>query len=283
MLPLAAYQGVVEAALAEDIGSGDLTTECTVPETQRVTATIVAKAPGVLAGREVAAYVFTRLSSECHCEGLNDGTRVVPGTSVLELRGPARAVLAGERVALNFLQHLSGIASLTRQFVDAVAGTGAVISDTRKTTPLLRGLEKYAVRCGGGTNHRSRLDAMLLVKENHIAAAGSLPAALERALESAAPRGLEVEIEVQSWEEFEMALPMQPQRILLDHWDPAAVERAVRRRGSARRPLLEVSGNLSLETVRVYAECGADILSVGALTHSAPALDLSLLVQDAPA
>lgn len=281
MLPLAEYAGLVEAALAEDIGTGDLTTECTVPVEQEVVASIVAKAPGVLVGREIATEVFTRLSPRCSVEGVADGTRVVPGTTVLQLRGPARAVLAGERVALNFLQHLSGIATLTRKFVDAVAGTRAVISDTRKTTPLLRVLEKYAVRCGGGTNHRSRLDAMLLVKENHITAAGSVRAALELALAAAAARGLEVEVEVRTWEEFEVALRMQPHRILLDHWDPAEVARAVGHRGRVRQPWLEVSGNLSLDTVRAYAEAGADILSVGALTHSAPALDLSLLVRDA--
>jgi nicotinate-nucleotide pyrophosphorylase (carboxylating) len=281
MLPRAEYAGLVAAALAEDIGSGDLTTECTVPPERQAVAVIVAKAPGVLAGQAVAAEVFTRLSPHCRFEGVADGTRVVPGTTVAEVQGPARALLAGERVALNFLQHLSGIATLTRRFVDAVAGTQALISDTRKTTPLLRALEKYAVRCGGGTNHRSRLDAMLLVKENHIAAAGSVRAALEAALGSGTAHGVEVEVEVRTWEEFEVALALQPQRILLDHWDPAEVARAVGQRGSVCTPLLEVSGNLSLATVRAYAEAGADILSVGALTHSAPALDLSLLVRAA--
>jgi len=275
------YAGLVDAALAEDLGRGDLTTAATVPVDHEIAARIVAKSGGVLAGREVAAYVFQRRSPACRLRGAADGTVLAPGETALELRGPARAILEGERVALNFLQRLSGIATLTRRYVDAIAGTGAVISDTRKTTPTLRKLEKYAVRCGGGTNHRASLDAMLLVKENHIAAAGSLAAALGSALEVARQHGLEVEIEVRSFAEFEAALPLGPHRVLLDHWRPADVRRAVARRGTSRTPLLEVSGNLTLATVREYAEQGPDILSVGALTHSAPALDLSLLVEGA--
>ena len=273
------YEALVAAALAEDVGRGDWTTEAIVPADDRATARVVAKSGGVLAGGPVAARVFTQCSEECRVWGAADGDTLAPGQTALEVSGPARAVLVGERVALNFLQRLSGIATLTRRYVDAVAGTGAVISDTRKTTPTLRALEKYAVRCGGGTNHRARLDAMLLVKENHIAAAGSIEAALQRALEVAAARGLEVEIEVRSDDEFEAALRLEPHRVLLDHWRPAEVRRAVERRGTLRRPLIEVSGNLSLENVREYALQGADILSVGALTHSAPALDLSLLFE----
>jgi nicotinate-nucleotide pyrophosphorylase (carboxylating) len=278
MLALESYAALVDAALAEDLGAGDWTTECTVDRSARLRARILAKSGGVLAGRPVAERVFARLAPDCRVDGAQDGDRLDAGATALRLEGPARALLAGERVALNFLQHLSGVATLTRRYVDAVAGTRAVISDTRKTTPGLRALEKYAVRCGGGVNHRARLDAMLLVKENHIAAAGSVDAALARALAEGARRDLEVEIEVRSLEEFAVALPRRPHRILLDHWTPDQVREAVARRGAASRPLLEVSGDLSLGTVRAYAQAGADILSVGALTHSAPALDLSLMV-----
>lgn len=278
-LQQAQYAALVEAALAEDLGAGDFTTECTVPPGRAAVATLVAKAPGVLAGRAVAAYAFACLDSACRVEGVLDGACLAAGEQALRISGSARAILGAERVALNFLQRLSGIATLTARYVDAIAGTGAVISDTRKTTPLWRTLEKYAVRCGGGTNHRARLDAMLLVKENHITAAGGLEPALRQALAFAAPRQLEVEIEVRTFAEFEAALALGPQRILLDHWQPEAVGEAVARRGRGREPRLEVSGNLTLTTVRDYAMQGADILSVGALTHSAPALDLSLLVE----
>jgi nicotinate-nucleotide pyrophosphorylase (carboxylating) len=278
----AEFAALVDAALAEDLGAGDWTTECTVPATHVLRARVVAKASGVVAGTAVAALAFTRLAPECRVEiAAPDGSRVAPGDVVLRLDGPARAILSGERVALNFLQRLSGIATLTARYVAAVEGTGAVVSDTRKTTPLLRGLEKHAVRCGGGTSHRSGLDAMLLVKENHIAAAGSLERALAAALACARERGLEAEVEVRTWAEFEAALAMHPHRILLDHWTPEAVARAAAARGAAPPPQLEVSGNLNLDTVARYARAGAEVLSVGALTHSAPALDLSLLVQGA--
>lgn len=272
------YLPLVEAALAEDVGSGDWTTLATVPETQRVEAVVRAKAPGVWAGGAIAAAVFERLSNDCRVTVRPDGTVLSHGDAALEIAGPARAVLAGERVALNFAQRLCGIATLTAAFVGAVAGTGVGISDTRKTTPTLRRLEKYAVRCGGGVNHRSALDSMLLVKENHIAAAGSLRAALEAAQRQAAARGLEVEIEVQTLEEFIAALELGPDWILLDHWSPESVSEAVRRRGARAVPRLEVSGNVTLERARSLAVPGIAVLSVGALTHSAPALDLSLLV-----
>lgn len=278
-LELDDYAALVDAALAEDLGAGDLTTDATVPEGLQMHARVVAKSTGVLAGRPLVERVFVVLAATCRIDGARDGDKLQPGQTVLDVHGPTRAILAGERVALNFLQHLSGIATLTRRYVDAVAGTGAAISDTRKTTPMLRRLEKYAVVCGGGTNHRERLDAMLLVKENHIAAAGSVESALSRAQEVARARGLEVEIEVRTFDEFEAALRGSPDRILLDHWRPEDVHRAAECRGAASRPLLEVSGNLSLEMVRTYALQGADILSVGALTHSAPALDLSLLIE----
>jgi nicotinate-nucleotide pyrophosphorylase (carboxylating) len=266
---------LVEAALSEDLGTGDATTACTVPAELVLAARIIAKSAGVLSGRPLAEMVFERLSPRCRFEGAADGDRVEAGAEAWRIVGPGRAILSGERVALNFLQHLSGIATLTARYVDAVAGTRASISDTRKTTPTLRRIEKYAVRCGGGVNHRFGLDDMLLVKENHIAAAGSLEAAVKAALRAAGERA--VEVEVRTLEEFRTAMSLAPARILLDHWRPEHVREAVRLRGGAAT-LLEVSGNLGLETVREYALAGADILSVGALTHSAPALDLSLLV-----
>jgi nicotinate-nucleotide pyrophosphorylase (carboxylating) len=196
---------------------------------------------------------------------------------VWEISGPARALLTGERVALNFAQHLSGIATLTSRFVQAVAGRDVAITDTRKTTPGLRALEKYAVRCGGGANHRESLDAMLLVKENHIAAAGSLERAVENALAAAAGRA--VEVEVRNLDELRRVLALPVDRVLLDHWDPAGVREAVELRGRAPRPQIEISGNLSLESIGEFALPGVQFLSVGALTHSAPALDLSMLFE----
>jgi len=279
MLRSEVVTALVDAALAEDLGAGDWTTECTVPAGLEVEAHIVAKSPGVIAGRAIAECVFMRLAPTCRVAGVADGARVGRGDVVLRVHGPARALLSGERVALNFLQRLSGIATLTAEFVDAVRGTGAAISDTRKTTPLLRAVEKYAVLCGGGTNHRASLDAMLLVKENHIAAAGSLERALVAALAAGRMRGVAVEVEVRTRDEFDVVLHLAPDRILLDHWSPEAVAAAVRARGARPTPLVEVSGNLELESVGAYARAGADILSVGALTHSAKALDLSLLVQ----
>jgi nicotinate-nucleotide pyrophosphorylase (carboxylating) len=270
----------VRAALQEDAAFDDATTLATVPAAQVVGARLLARADGVLAGRDLAEVALNLLGGGCVVTGVADGAHVSIDQTVLELRGPARAILAAERVALNYLQHLSGIASLTARFVLAVDGSGARITDTRKTTPGLRSLEKYAVRCGGGWNHRSSLAEMLLVKENHIAAAGSLEAALQAAQRAAA--GRVVEIEVRTLDEYARALRLQPDRVLLDHWSPDGVRAAVQLRGpAAARPEIEVSGNLSLETIRAYAIPGVQYLSVGALTHSAPALDLSLLIAGA--
>ena len=270
-------RALVAAALAEDIGAGDATTLATVPAARLGRARVLAKAPGVLVGKAVCVEVFSALAPECRLQGREDGSAVGPGDVVWEIEGPLRALLTGERVALNFAQRLSGIATLTARFVAAVAGTGVAITDTRKTTPGLRFLEKYAVRCGGGVNHRSSLDAMLLVKENHIAAAGSLETAVARALAAAAGRS--VEVEVRDADGLRAALRSGVGRVLLDHWTPAGVAAAVRLRGDGGVPELEVSGNLSLDNVRDYAVPGVQYLSVGALTHSAPALDLSLLVE----
>jgi nicotinate-nucleotide pyrophosphorylase (carboxylating) len=279
MLDAKRLQQVVESALAEDVGAGDATTLATIAADATAIAHIVARSAGVVAGREVVECVFRSRDPQCSVEGLPDGTRVEPDAVVWRVRGAARALLSGERVALNFAQRLSGIATLTARFVHAVEGTGAAITDTRKTTPGLRFLEKYAVVCGGGVNHRAALDDMLLLKENHIALAGSLERAVRAAMAAAAGRPLEVE--VRDVDELDAALRLGVPRILLDHWTPDGVREAVRRRGPGRQPELEVSGNLSLDNVRRFAVPGVQYLSVGALTHSAPAFDLSLLVEGA--
>jgi len=283
MLDASALDLLVREALAEDVGASDATTVATVPASAKVTARAIAKSGGVLAGRAVFEAVFRSLDANCRVEGKADGSTVAPGDVAWHVEGLARALLTGERVALNFVQHLSGIATLTSRFVAAVAGTGVTITDTRKTTPGLRALEKYAVRCGGGTNHRSRLDAMLLVKENHIAAVGGIAPAVRLALQAAA--GRPVEVEVRSLDEYRVVLGFGVERVLLDHWTPAEVREAVRLRGAAALPAIEVSGNLDLHNIRDFALPGVQFLSVGALTHSAPALDLSLLfaLPNAPA
>jgi len=279
MLDAGSVRALVAAALAEDIGSGDATTLAIVPAARRARARVVAKAAGVLAGRSVFEAVFQQLDADCRVEGKDDTSTLQSGEVIWQLEGPARALLSGERVALNFVQHMAGIATRTAQFVGAVQGTGVVVTDTRKTTPGLRSLEKYAVRCGGGQNHRSSLDAMLLVKENHIAAAGSLEQAVQLALRAA--DGRPVEVEVRELDELRQVIALGVERVLLDHWTPEEVQRALDLRGSRRRPQIEVSGNLTLETIRAFALPGVQFLSVGALTHSAPALDLSLLFEDA--
>jgi len=278
-----AWPRVVAEALAEDVGRGDWTSLWAVPAETRGRGHLVAKAAGVLAGTEafeaVYAHVDPTVAVRWH---RRDGDAVQPGERVAELEGPGRSLLTGERVALNFLQHLSGVATLTRRFVDAVAGTGVVILDTRKTTPGLRALEKAAVRAGGGRNHRSALDAMVLLKENHLALAGGIRAAVA-AVRRANTLGLAVELEIRSPAELEEALPLEVDWLLLDNFSIPQLRQAVERVRAypGRRPRLEASGGITLETVRAVAETGVDAISIGALTHSAPALDLSLLVEPA--
>jgi nicotinate-nucleotide pyrophosphorylase (carboxylating) len=260
------------AALAEDVGEGDVTTEATVDEDAVGTAELLLREPGVVCGLGVAEAVFRALDPDLRFEPLVDeGTSVPGGTAVARVTGPERAILTGERTALNFLARLSGIATLTRRYVDAVAGTGAAILDTRKTTPGLRALEKHAVVTGGGRNHRFGLDDGVLVKDNHLRAAGSVATAVER-LRSATP--LPVEVECDTLEQVSDALTAQADAILLDNMSldelRAAVELA---RGRAR---LEASGGVTLDNVRAIAETGVDEISVGALTHSARSLDVSL-------
>jgi nicotinate-nucleotide pyrophosphorylase (carboxylating) len=241
----------------------------------------VAKADGVIAGIDVARAVFAAVDSRLDVVALaSEGERVAPGAQVLRIEGTARSILSAERVALNFLQHLSGVATLTRSYVDLVAGTGARILDTRKTMPGLRSLEKAAVRAGGGTNHRAGLFDMVLVKENHIAAAGGITAAVQ-AVRRQNAAGLRVEVETTTLAQVDEALAAEVDVILLDNMALPMLREAVARvRGSPRPVQTEASGGVNLDTVRPIAECGVDLISVGALTHSAPALDLSLLVAE---
>lgn len=272
---------LVRSALDEDVGTGDITTEATVPAGRAGHATITAKAGGVLAGVEAARAAFALLDPAVVWRGAGDGTVLEAGTVVATLEGPARALLVGERTALNFLQRLSGIATLTRRFVDAVAGTDARILDTRKTTPGLRLLEKAAVRAGGGHNHRIGLHDMVLIKENHIAMAGGIEPAVARA-RAQAPAGMAVEVEVRDLAGLECALGLAVDRVLLDNMSTAMMAEAVRLRDSLdahRHTRLEASGNMSLDRVAEVAATGVDFISVGALTHSAPALDLSMILR----
>jgi nicotinate-nucleotide pyrophosphorylase (carboxylating) len=265
----------IDQALAEDLGEGDLTTRAVVPEGARARARIEQKEHGVVAGVRVAQAVFARVDPELafvmHCP---EGKWREAG-AIAEITGAAASILAAERVALNFLGRLSGVATLTASYVRAVEGTGARILDTRKTTPGLRALEKAAVRTGGGVSHRSGLYDAILVKENHAALAGGVAEATRLALERA-PEGVSVEVECASLAEVEDAVAAGVPRILLDNMDLDELRRAVEIAGG--RAELEASGGITLDTVRGVAETGVDYISVGAVTHSAPALDVSLLL-----
>jgi nicotinate-nucleotide pyrophosphorylase (carboxylating) len=268
-------QELIDRALAEDVGSGDLTTEALVPPGSRSRARIEQKAPGVVSGLRVAESVFRRVDAELRWHGHAAEGEWREGGLVAEIAGSTAAILRGERVALNFLGRLSGVATLTARYVRAVDGTGARILDTRKTTPGLRALEKAAVAGGGGVNHRFGLFDAMLVKENHIAAAGGVGAATRLAL-TAAGEGVLVEIEVSTLAELTEALEAGAPRILLDNMTLDELREAVAL--TAGRAELEASGGVTLETVRAIAETGVDFISVGALTHSALSLDLSLLL-----
>jgi nicotinate-nucleotide pyrophosphorylase (carboxylating) len=268
---------VIDRALAEDVGDGDRTTEATVPADAVARARIVQKAEGAVAGLDVAGKVFERVDPALRWTAhVADGEWGDPQRLVAEVAGPARAILTGERVALNFLGRLSGVATLTARFVRAVEGTGVKILDTRKTTPGLRALEKAAVVAAGGTSHRFGLYDAILVKENHSALAGGVGEATRRAL-AAAPEGMKVEVECATLDELEEALAAGAQHILLDNMGPEELRDAVAR--AKGRATLEASGGVTLANVRAIAETGVDYISVGALTHSAPALDLSLLLE----
>jgi nicotinate-nucleotide pyrophosphorylase (carboxylating) len=271
---------LIDLALTEDVGDGDVSTLWTVDEADRFTARITAKQHLVLSGLGITCRVFLTVDPDVRILGTaRDGDTAESGDVVLEVEGPARALLTAERTAVNFLGRLSGIATLTRRFVDAVRGTGARIIDTRKTTPGWRMLEKKAVRDGGGTNHRMGLYDMVMIKDNHIAAAGGIEAAVAR-VRQANDRGLAVEVEVTTIHELIRALPLGVDRVLLDNMPLETLREAVRRVEAAPppRPETEASGNVLLGTVRSIAETGVDYISVGALTHSAPNADLSMRV-----
>jgi nicotinate-nucleotide pyrophosphorylase (carboxylating) len=271
-----AVEALIALALEEDLGRGDVTSEAIFDAEARTAGKIIAKEPLTVAGVDVAAAVFARVDGATKLTvHAADGARVEKGAVVLTVEGRTRSLLSAERTALNFLQRLSGVATLTRRFVDAVAGTRARIVDTRKTTPGWRALDKQAVRAGGGTNHRVDLAAGVLIKDNHVAACGGVKAAVERA-RAHAPHSLRVEVEVTELAQIDEALAAGADIILLDNFDPPKVGRAVAQ--IAQRALVEVSGGVNLDTVRAYAEAGPDLISVGALTHSARAVDLSLEV-----
>ncbi len=269
---------VVARALAEDVGSGDLTTQATVPADARARATITQKAPGVVFGLELAEESFRQLDPTIALERRVEEGRWREGGPVLELEGSARAILTGERTALNFLQRLSGIATITARYVRAVEGTGVQLLDTRKTTPGLRALEKAAVAAGGGTNHRTGLYDAVLIKENHAATAGGVGEAVRRARRQAPDVPLEVEC--RTLEEIDEALGAGAERILLDNMSRDQLRAAVQH--VAGRAELEASGGVTLESLPEIAQTGLQFISVGALTHSAPALDLSLILEPLP-
>jgi nicotinate-nucleotide pyrophosphorylase (carboxylating) len=266
---------IVRAALAEDLGrAGDITSQACVPAEARLSVVWAARRPGVLAGLDCARLALAELAPEARFNALaRDGDTLSPGQVLARAEAPARAVLAAERTGLNLMGRLSGIATLTRAYVDAVAGTGVRITDTRKTTPGLRQLEKYAVRCGGGVNHRFGLDDAILIKDNHVAACGGIRPALERA-RAAAGHLVKVEIEVDGLDQLAEALPLSPDVIMLDNFSLSDLRKAVAM--TSGRVTLEASGGVDLKTVRSIAETGVQVISVGALTHSAPGLDIGL-------
>jgi nicotinate-nucleotide pyrophosphorylase (carboxylating) len=280
MLPLL-YEPVVDAALREDLGrGGDLTSEGTIPPGTRARGDLVARGAGVVAGLEVALHAFHRLDPELSVDRRQaDGDRVPGGTVLAHLEGDARALLAAERTALNLLGHLSGIATTTRRVVDQVSGTKARIVCTRKTTPGLRALEKYAVRMGGGANHRTGLDDGILIKDNHRRVAGGVAKAVEGARRRAGHM-VRIELEVDTLEELDEGLSLGVDAFLLDNMSLEELREAVRRAGG--RAVLEASGGITPDRAREVAETGVDLLSLGWLTHSSPSLDVALDLDLAP-
>lgn len=274
-LPDLLIRPVVEATLAEDLGrAGDVTAQACIPADAKFAAVFRTRGDGRVAGLSCARLALHALDPDASFEALaQDGEDAAPGDVLARVHGNARAVLSAERTALNLLGRMSGVATLTRAFVRAVEGTGCRIADTRKTTPGLRSLEKYAVRCGGGINHRFGLDDAILIKDNHVAACGGVGAALERA-RAAAGWLTSVEVEVDGLAQLDEALPFRPDVVMLDNFSLEDLRTAV---GLAKgRVRLEASGGVRLETVRAIAETGVDAISVGALTHSAPVLDIGL-------
>jgi nicotinate-nucleotide pyrophosphorylase (carboxylating) len=265
---------LLQNALAEDIGDGDVTTLCTLAPGAMAVGRFIAKRAGVVAGLEIARLTFALLDERVRLEPhVTEGEAVQAGTVIGEISGPARAVLSGERVALNFMQRMSGIATLTRRFVDAVRGSSATILDTRKTAPGLRILDKWAVRLGGGQNHRSGLYDMVLIKDNHIAAVGSISEAVSR-VRACDERRRAIEVEVKNLTELQEVLGLAVDRVMLDNMSSEEMREAVRLTGG--RVPLEASGNVTLENAAAVAATGVDFISIGMLTHSVRALDISL-------
>ena len=279
-MPTASLDGVIDRALAEDAGRGDPTTEALVPADLKAVGDVVVREPGIVCGLDIAREVVLRLDPDAVMEVLvadGEGVRDAPVT-VARIHGSARAILTAERTALNLMQRLSGIATATHTYVAAVQGTGAEILDTRKTAPGLRRLDKLAVACGGGTNHRGDLAAAVLIKDNHIAVAGGVAEAV-RAARAAAP-GLHVQAEADTLDQLDAAIAAGADSVLLDNMTVAGLRAAVAR--AAGRVRLEASGGITLDTVRAIAETGVDAISIGALTHSVRALDISLEVHPCP-
>jgi nicotinate-nucleotide pyrophosphorylase (carboxylating) len=273
---LSQIKPIIQNALVEDIGDGDVTTDCIIPPEAMLEGQFIAKADGIVAGLDVVRLTFCLIDERVQfTPHIADGEAVATGATIAIVSGSGRALLSGERVALNLLQRMSGIATLTRHFVDAVSNTKAVILDTRKTAPGLRLLDKWAVTLGGGQNHRSGLYDMVLIKDNHIAAAGSITEAIKRVREND-QRSRAIEVEVKTLAELKETLELAVERILLDNMSPAQMREAVQI-ANGRTPL-EASGNVSLENVAGIAATGVDYISVGALTHSVRALDISLLL-----
>lgn len=279
-LDLVAVRALLQMTLEEDLGArGDVTSLACVPASAQLDVAFISRQDGVVAGLPVLSALVAEVGLPASSLSLvaSDGARVSPGTVLATLSAPARSVLAMERTALNLLGHLCGVATATRAWVDAIEGTGARVRDTRKTMPLLRSLEKYAVRCGGGTNHRAGLDDAVLIKDNHVAAAGGVGAALDAAY-AAYPRGsMVVQVEVDSLAQLEEALAHGAEQVLLDNFGVDQLARAVALvRRTTEGVVLEASGGLTLASARQYAETGVNYLAVGALTHSAPSLDIGL-------
>jgi nicotinate-nucleotide pyrophosphorylase (carboxylating) len=280
MIARAVLSPIVARALAEDLGGGDLTTEATIDASAEATAQAVARGEVVVCGSDVFRAVFAELDPALEvATNAADGTVAQPGDVLWTVRGSARSILMGERTALNFVQRLTGIATLARRYVNAVpAGAATRITDTRKTTPGLRVLERYAVRTGGAHNHRDTLGSAVLIKDNHIVASGGITRAVERA-KARAPHTSKIEVEVESMRELEEALAAGADIVLLDNFAPSAIEAAIA--FAKGRALVEVSGGITLERIAVLSRQGVDLISVGALTHSAPAADIGLDIRTA--
>ena len=270
-------QDIIQRALLEDIGSGDVTTNCIVPDKTMFRGDFIVKEDGVIGGLEVAALTFSLVDKQVtFIPKVKEGKKVKKGNIVAEVSGPARSLLSGERVALNFLQRMSGIATLTRKFADAVQGTSAVILDTRKTAPGLRFFDKWSVQLGGGQNHRFGLFDMVLIKENHITVAGSISEAVAR-VRAKWNKEMKIEVEVRNLTELQEALKLKVDRILLDNMTSGEIAEAVSL--TKGRIPLEASGNVNLDNVAAIAATGVNFISVGKLTHSVKALDISLLLK----